>query len=200
MGKTFEKFLSTKDYDDKVLLPFEGFLHASFRKYYKWNGRDRNLPHSYIAAEDCAARSLTVKPEQAEDGKVETTKESEGQGEVVKEKILDSHDGSDNIGNKGKKAKASAGKSQYCKDREKNIAQLQNILSDLKAKYPMDVEVSKTQAGKKKKGKKEPVERQRNKDKRCVMIDNAHNAHSDISSAALPPAPMIRLQQPPHSL
>jgi hypothetical protein len=104
MGETFEKFLGTKDYDDKVLLPFEGFLHASFRKYYKWNGRDRNLPHSYLAAEDCAARSLTVKPEQAEDGKVETTKEREGQGEVVKEKILDSHDGSDNVGKKGKKA------------------------------------------------------------------------------------------------
>jgi hypothetical protein len=220
MGETFEKFLGTKDYDDKVLLPFERFLHASFRKCYKWNGRDRNLPHSYLAAEDCAARSLSVKPDQAEDkidgGKVETTKESEEQDDEI---FSDSHDGSDDIGDtrrnkeKGKQAKSSApaGKSEYSKNREKNIAELQNILSDLKAQYPMPVEFNekelKKQAAKKKKQekkhkKKEPVERrelQRTKDNRCVMI-NAHDTEGDILSAALPPPHMIRLRRPPHSL
>ena len=127
LGRTFEKFLGTKDYDDKLLLPFEGFLHASFCKYSKWNGHDRDLLVSYLAAEDRAARSLSVKPEQVEgeigDGEVETTEESENQDEVAKEKISDSHDDVHTCTDreKGEKAELSGGKSQYEKSKEKNF-------------------------------------------------------------------------------
>ena len=34
-GETYEKFLSPKEYDEK-LLSFEKFLHASFCKYINW--------------------------------------------------------------------------------------------------------------------------------------------------------------------
>ena len=110
------------------------------------------------------------------------TEESENRDEVAKEKDSDSHDGVDDTcadREKDKKAEPSAGKSQYEKDKEKNIAELQDILADLNAKYPMPElgeQVSKTQAAKKKQEKKnekkEPVvrrESQRNKNKiRCV--------------------------------
>ena len=97
---------------------------------------------------------------------------------MAKEKNSDSHDDVDDTradGEKGKKAELSAGKSQYEKDKEKNVAELQHILADLNAKYPMPElgeKVSKAQAAKKKHEKKdektEPVvrrESQRNKDK-----------------------------------
>ena len=84
-------------------------------------------------AEDCAARSLSIKPEQVEgeiDGsEVEATEESENWDEVVKEKDSDSHDGIDDTcadREKDKKAEPSAGKSQYEKDKEKNVAELQD--------------------------------------------------------------------------
>ena len=32
-GEMFKKFMGKKDYDEKLLVPFEGFLHASFCKY-----------------------------------------------------------------------------------------------------------------------------------------------------------------------
>jgi hypothetical protein len=63
-GKTYEKFLGQTDYDQKVLLPFKGFLHASFCKYFKSNDCNINLLYLYVATQDCAGRSL-VKAEEA---------------------------------------------------------------------------------------------------------------------------------------
>ena len=58
-GETFEKFIGDKDYNAKLLLPFEAFLNASFCKYpIKIETAKLTSP---IATEDCAARSL-VKP------------------------------------------------------------------------------------------------------------------------------------------
>ncbi|KIJ91185.1 hypothetical protein K443DRAFT_135548 [Laccaria amethystina LaAM-08-1] len=58
-GETFEKFIGNKDYDEKLLLPFEAFLNASFCKYPdKVETAKLTL---FIAEEDCAARSLKSK-------------------------------------------------------------------------------------------------------------------------------------------
>ena len=87
---------------------------------------------------------------------------SERQDVAAKEKNSDSHDGSDDVDvdapctdtrEKGKMAEQPAGKSQYEITREKNIAELQDILADLDTNYPIPAEleekVSKTRAEKK---------------------------------------------------
>ena len=94
---------------------------------------------------------------------------------MAKEKISDSHDDVHTCTDreKGEKAELSGGKSQYEKSKEKNVAELQDILADLNAKFPMPAElgekVSKTQTAKKKQEKNEKKEvrreSQRNKDK-----------------------------------
>ena len=98
------------------------------------------------------------------------------------------------------------GKSQYEKDKERNVAQLQNILEDLKEKYLVPVELergeSKKQAVKKKGEKKEPVvrrESQRAKDKiRCLANVTINAVDADISSAVLLPFLMLRPRPPFH--
>jgi len=208
----YEKFLGQMDYNQKFLLPFETFLHASFCKYFKSNDCNINLLYSYVAAQDCTGRSL-VQPEEAMEGMASETemsdseKQNEAPVEGGKEQKDNSHDcsGDDDDDEKGTKT---VGKSQYEKDKERNVAQLQNILEDIKEKHPVPVELagkeSKKQAVKKKGEKVEPVvrrESQRAKDKiRClanVMI-NAFDA--DISSAVLLPFLMLSPRRPFHLL
>ena len=71
---------------------------------------------------------------------------SERQNVAMKEKNSDSHDGSDNIDvdatcTDREKAEQLAGKSQYEKIKKKNIAELQDILADLNASYPIPAEL-----------------------------------------------------------
>ena len=92
------------------------------------------------------ARSL-VKSEQAEDEKDSGEKsDSERQNVATKEKNSDSHNASDNVNvdatcTDREKAEQPAGKSQYEKTKEKNIAKLQDILADLNASYPIPAEL-----------------------------------------------------------
>ena len=72
--------------------------------------------------------------------------DSERQNVAVKEKNSDSHDGSDNVNvdvtcTDREKAEQLAGKSQYEKTKEKNIAEIQDILADLNASYPIPAEL-----------------------------------------------------------
>jgi len=211
-GETYEKFLGERDYDQKFLLPFEGFLHASFCKCFKWNDRNINLLDSYVAAQDCAGRSL-VKPEEAAEGMASEMEMGDGEGqneapaEGDKEEEDKSHDrsGDDDDEEKGTET---VGKSQYVINKERNIAQIQDILEDLNEKYPMPVELaskeSKKRAVKKKGERKEPVvrrESQRAKDKiRCLANVTINALDTDISSAVLPPFLMLSPRRPLHLL
>ena len=130
------------------------------------------------------ARSLAkTEPTEETDSEIEKMndgkKEDEDPAEWEKEKKDNSHNGSDNVGKtstdkrKGKqKSKQPAGKSQYEKDKECNVGELKEILTNLKAQYPMPAEfsgeASLKKEVKKKQEKREPVVRrksQRTKDK-----------------------------------
>jgi hypothetical protein len=158
-------------------------------------------------------RSL-VKPEEAAEGMASETemsnseKQNEAPAEGGKEKKDNSHDCSgDDDDEKGTKT-VTVGKSQYEKDKERNVAQLQNILENIKEKYPVPVELagkeSKKQAVKKKGEKKEPVvrrESQRAKDKiRCLANVTINALDADISSAVPPPFLMLSPRRPFHLL
>lgn len=142
-GETFEKFIGKKDYDEKLLLPFEAFLNASFCKYP--NKVEMAKLTLLIAAEDCAVRSL-VKPEsaQGEDREMQT-----GEWEKSNEKPDESSaDDSDNA--------TVAGKSQYEINKEKNIEEIKQKLADLEEQYPLPeefVQKTTTKAPAVKKGK-----------------------------------------------
>ena len=125
-----------------------------------------------IAVEDCAARRL-VKPEETEEmnsGEIQQTNDDEG--DSVKEKTND--DTSENPDD-DEATTESGGKSQYEKNKERNVAQLKDIIAQLQAKFPMpELEVARkelskvTAAVKGKQGRKEPTARresQRTKDK-----------------------------------
>ena len=128
-GETFEKFIGDKDYDAKLLLPFEAFLNASFCKYpIKIETAKLTSP---IATEDCAARSL-VKPEPAQrDGrKMET-----GEWEKSDEKADDSGEESDNA--------TVTWKSQYEINKENNIKEIKQRLAELEEQFPLPEEFAK---------------------------------------------------------
>lgn len=123
-----------------------------------------------IAPEDCATRCL-VKPEEMEEMNArEIQKTDNDEGNAEKAKMNDDMDeNSDNDETK----KKSGGKSQYEKDKEKNIAWIQEILMDLDAHYLLPEEFTqnkllKVKAKKGKQGQKEPTirwESQRMRDK-----------------------------------
>jgi hypothetical protein len=124
----------------------------------------------------------------------DSEKQNKAPAEGGKEKNDNSHNCSDDNDHDEKGTKT-VGKSQYEKDKERNIAQLQNILEDLKEKYPVPVELAgkelKKQAVKKKGEKKELVvrrESQRAKDKIMCPANVTINAlDTDILSAVLLP-------------
>jgi hypothetical protein len=88
--------------------------------------------NSLVATEDRAARRL-VKAETTED-----TSDSDDENEEEEKAKFpdDSDDDPDDAVNK-------MGKSQYEKDKEKNIEELKEILSEIKAKYPMPEEFAR---------------------------------------------------------
>ncbi|KIM35207.1 hypothetical protein M413DRAFT_20789 [Hebeloma cylindrosporum] len=99
----------------------------TFEKFLGKTDYDQNILvpferflHASFSAEDCAARSL-VKAEEGRDASETGAEECE--------KAVDAND--DEI------QKKSGGKSQYEKDKEKNIAEIQGILANLDAEYPM---------------------------------------------------------------
>jgi len=125
-GETFEEFIGEKDHDEKLLLPFESFLNASFCKYP--NKIEMAKLTLLIAAKDCAARTL-VKPEsvQGDDSEMQT-----GEWEKSNEKVDGSGNDSDNA--------TVAGKSQYEMNKEKNIEEIKQKLADLEKQYPLPKE------------------------------------------------------------
>lgn len=164
-GEKFDKFMGDKDYDEKLLLPFEAFLNASFCKYL--NKVEAVKLTLSIAAEDCAARSL-VKPEpaQRDDREMQT-----GEWEKSDEKADGSRDDSDNA--------AVAGKSQYEITKEKNIEKIKQRLGELEEQYPLPKEFAQKKAPKApavKKGKQGQNEMavrwesQRSKDKIAYVV------------------------------
>ena len=94
---------------------------------------------SLIVAEDCATRCL-VKPEETEEtnaSELQQTKNDEGDSGKAKTNDDEGENPDDD-----KTKKNSGGKSQYKKDKEKNIAQIKEILADLDAQYPMPEELT----------------------------------------------------------
>ena len=161
----FDKFISDKDYDEKLLLPFEAFLNASFCKYL--NKVEAVKLTLSIAAEDCAVRSL-VKPEPAQrDAREMQT----GEWEKSDEKADGSCNDSDNA--------AIAGKSQYKIAKEKNIEKIKQRLAKLEEQYPLPREFAQKKAlkvpavKKGKQGQNETAvrrESQRSKDKITYVV------------------------------
>ena len=97
---------------------------------------------TFLAQEDCSARSLVKGETQDEAEDVQAKKFGEeglADGESDEEKNLDD----DNSEERGSKNKASAksvkkkGISEYAQRREKNIAENKKLLEELNAKYPM---------------------------------------------------------------
>ena len=126
-GEMFEKFIGKNNYDEKLLLPFEAFLHASFCKYP--NKVKMAKLTLLIATEDCATRSL-VKPKstRGDDRDMQS-----GEWEKSNDKVDDgSSDDSDNA--------TVTGKSQYEINKEKNIEEIKQKLAELEEQYPLPKE------------------------------------------------------------
>ena len=126
-----------------------------------------------IGADDCAARRL-LKAEETED--INGCEITANDDECEKEKTNDDECGKEVDPNNDKAEKKSGGKSQYEKDREKNIAEVKDLLENLKEQYPMPEELARKEVPnvpavkKGKKGRNEPTtttrrESQRTKDK-----------------------------------
>jgi hypothetical protein len=155
-GETFEKFLGTKDYDEK-LASFEKFLHASFCKYR--HGIEPQHALTFLPAEeDCALRSLVKDEIQDSNG---------GVGELGDEDDKSGEEDGGPTGNAPKVAKLCG----YLETREKNIAELKKRLAEIEEQFPMPEDLKrevKKAARKKKDRSDEPVVRRespRNKDK-----------------------------------
>ena len=94
---------------------------------------------SLIVVEDCAARCL-VKPEETEEMNASELQQAKNdEGDLGKAKTNDD-EGENPDDDKTKNN--SGGKSQYKKNKEKNVAQIKEILADLDAQYPMPEELA----------------------------------------------------------
>jgi len=179
-GKTFEKFLGEKVYDEK-LKAFEKFLHSSFCEYHKKPYYQHKLT-LMLAQEDCASRSLVKDEAPDEDKGLEMNDGKEGghEEEGNGERLDEDYEQAGEVGTEAESASVPkpSGPSEYIKNKQKNIEELKRRLDEVNVLFPIEKvqpEKKKAKQTSRKSGSRgEPIVRResvRNKDKRQGLQD-----------------------------